>query len=114
MEVHHLTGWPQALSCLASFAVIRLPPSSPSVPMIGETTGPWVITVWGEVVEEEWRKQECWEWKEGVARLEFRPPFQACRKETLCVVTVWIGNISKIAMRHYLRVTPDDDTRSVI
>ena len=54
----------------------------PSVPIMGETTASLVITVEGKEVVERWRKQGCWEWKrrwraerkEGVARLEFRPP----------------------------------------
>src|SRR3972149_5033461 len=48
---------------------------------MGETTASWFIKVEGKEVEG-WRKQGCWEqnrwwWaerKEGVARLEFRPP----------------------------------------
>ena len=56
--------------------------TTPSVPIMGETTASWFITVEGKEVEEGWRKQGCWEWKrrwraerkEGVARLEFRPP----------------------------------------
>ncbi|MCG2683488.1 MAG: hypothetical protein L6306_07710 [Planctomycetales bacterium] len=53
----------------------------PSVPIMGETTASWFITVEGKEVER-WKKQGCWGWKrrwraerkEGVARLEFRPP----------------------------------------
>ena len=41
---------------------VNLPLALPSVPIMGETTASWFITVEGKEVER-WRKQGCWEWK---------------------------------------------------